>query len=133
MTARTSPGTTPTLIGRERELTALWAAGAMSDDTFFELAWCRGAAMAPPRDGFDAGAMLAVTGSAEQKRERYEWYAASVATEDVTILDTPEQEHMDPLFAENDGRNRFFPCLIEWLLSRTPSLEEKLKDGRRLG
>jgi pimeloyl-ACP methyl ester carboxylesterase len=63
-----------------------------------------------------------VTGSVEQKRERYEWYAASVATEDVVILDAPEQEHLDPLFAENDGRNRFLPRLIEWLLSRT-SLE----------
>ena len=66
-----------------------------------------------------------VTGSTEQKRERYEWYAASVATEAVTILDAPEQEHMDPLFAENDGRNRFLPCLIEWLLSRTPRTKEE--------
>ncbi|HEU5315846.1 MAG TPA: beta-ketoacyl synthase N-terminal-like domain-containing protein, partial [Chloroflexota bacterium] len=43
------------------ELTALWAAGALDDDTFFQLARARGAAMAPPADpGFDAGAMLSV-------------------------------------------------------------------------
>jgi hypothetical protein len=65
-----------------------------------------------------------VTGSPEQRRKRYEWYAASVATEEVTILDAPEQEHMDPLFAEHDGRNRFFPRLIEWLLCRATSSEE---------
>jgi pimeloyl-ACP methyl ester carboxylesterase len=64
-----------------------------------------------------------VTGSAEQKRERYDWYASTIATQDVTILEAPEQEHMDPLFAENDGRNRFLPSLIEWLLSRTPLVE----------
>jgi pimeloyl-ACP methyl ester carboxylesterase len=62
-----------------------------------------------------------VTGNSEQKRERYQWYAGTVATEDVTILDAPEQEHMDPLFAENDGRNRLIPALIEWLFSRLPS------------
>lgn len=62
-----------------------------------------------------------VTGSSEQKRVRYEWYAATVGTRDVTILDAPEQEHLDPLFAENDGRNRLFPALIEWLLARIPA------------
>ncbi|MFE5580728.1 beta-ketoacyl synthase N-terminal-like domain-containing protein, partial [Kitasatospora sp. NPDC056531] len=44
------------------ELTALWAAGALDDDTFFALAHARGAAMAPPEQpGFDAGAMAAVS------------------------------------------------------------------------
>jgi hypothetical protein len=61
-----------------------------------------------------------VTGSSEQKRERYQWYAATVATGDVTILDALEQEHLDPLFAENDGRNRFLPALIDWLHARVP-------------
>jgi hypothetical protein len=61
-----------------------------------------------------------VTGSKTQKRDRYDWYAGTVATEDVTILDLPEQEHLDPLFAENDGRNRFLPALAEWLLARLP-------------
>ena len=61
-----------------------------------------------------------VTGSSEQKRERYQWYAATVAASDVTILDAPEQEHLDPLFAENDGHNTFLPALSQWLLSRIP-------------
>ncbi|MCU7824234.1 SDR family NAD(P)-dependent oxidoreductase [Kitasatospora sp. DSM 101779] len=44
------------------ELTALWAAGALTDDAYFALARARGAAMAPPADpGFDAGAMAAVS------------------------------------------------------------------------
>ncbi len=43
------------------ELTALWAAGAISDDDYLALAHARGQAMAPPSDrSFDAGAMLAV-------------------------------------------------------------------------
>ncbi|MFC4943056.1 beta-ketoacyl synthase N-terminal-like domain-containing protein [Pseudonocardia sp. GCM10023141] len=44
------------------ELTALWAAGSLSDADFFRLARARGAAMAPPADdaGYDAGAMAAV-------------------------------------------------------------------------
>jgi hypothetical protein len=33
-------------------------------------------------------------------------------------MDAPEQEHLDPLFAENDGRNRCLPSLTEWLLQR---------------
>ncbi|MEU1185234.1 SDR family NAD(P)-dependent oxidoreductase [Streptomyces sp. NPDC005820] len=49
------------------ELAALWAAGAIDDDTYFALARARGAAMAPPADAdFDAGAMAAVTASEEQ-------------------------------------------------------------------
>nr|WP_239148791.1 type I polyketide synthase [Streptomyces sp. SID12501] len=49
------------------ELAALWAAGAIDDDTYFTLARARGAAMAPPTEpGFDPGAMAAVTASAGQ-------------------------------------------------------------------
>ncbi|WP_105968938.1 type I polyketide synthase [Streptomyces geranii] len=49
------------------ELAALWAAGAIDDDTYFALARARGAAMAPPAEpGFDPGAMAAVTASAAQ-------------------------------------------------------------------
>ncbi|GGX66512.1 hypothetical protein GCM10010358_21220 [Streptomyces minutiscleroticus] len=49
------------------ELAALWAAGAIDDDTYFALARARGAAMAPPADpDFDPGAMAAVTASREQ-------------------------------------------------------------------
>ncbi|MFF3943890.1 beta-ketoacyl synthase N-terminal-like domain-containing protein, partial [Streptomyces sp. NPDC001902] len=45
------------------ELTALWAAGALDDDGFAELARARGLAMAPPRAAaadFDPGAMAAI-------------------------------------------------------------------------
>ncbi|MEE1931387.1 SDR family NAD(P)-dependent oxidoreductase [Streptomyces sp. TRM 70351] len=49
------------------ELTALWAAGSLGDETFFALARARGAAMAPPAGpGFDAGAMAAVSAPEEQ-------------------------------------------------------------------
>ncbi len=45
------------------ELTALWAAGVLSDDDYLSLAKARGKAMAPPADGgFDAGMMAAVKG-----------------------------------------------------------------------
>ncbi|MEP7293178.1 MAG: beta-ketoacyl synthase N-terminal-like domain-containing protein, partial [Chloroflexota bacterium] len=46
------------------ELTALWAAGVLDDDSFDVLVKARGAAMAPPPDvaDFDAGTMMAVTG-----------------------------------------------------------------------
>ncbi|MDN3267363.1 type I polyketide synthase [Streptomyces sp. MA15] len=50
------------------ELTALWAARSIDDDTYFALARARGAAMAPPpsEPGFDPGAMAAVTAAEEQ-------------------------------------------------------------------
>lgn len=45
------------------ELTALWAAGVLSDEDYFFLARARGRAMAPPDDkNFDAGTMSAVMG-----------------------------------------------------------------------
>jgi len=51
------------------ELTALWAAGVLSDQDYHTLIRARGKAMAPPArsfedsgQGFDAGGMLAVTG-----------------------------------------------------------------------
>ncbi|MFK4597212.1 SDR family NAD(P)-dependent oxidoreductase [Streptomyces pristinaespiralis] len=51
------------------ELTALWAAGALDDAAFAELARARGLAMAPPADltgtGNDPGAMAAVRGELE--------------------------------------------------------------------
>jgi polyketide-type polyunsaturated fatty acid synthase PfaA len=47
------------------EVTALWAAGALSDDDFLALSKARGEAMAAPGEpGFEAGGMLVVTGSA---------------------------------------------------------------------
>ncbi|QYO62204.1 type I polyketide synthase [Leptolyngbya sp. 7M] len=49
------------------ELTALWAAEAISDEDYFFLVKARAKAMAAPdQPGFDAGAMLAVTGDAQQ-------------------------------------------------------------------
>ncbi len=49
------------------ELTALWAAGVMDEPTYFQLMKARGASMSPPAHaGFDAGAMLAVSGTYEQ-------------------------------------------------------------------
>ncbi|HET7770591.1 MAG TPA: beta-ketoacyl synthase N-terminal-like domain-containing protein, partial [Chloroflexota bacterium] len=52
------------------ELTALWAAGALDDETYFELARARGAAMAPPADpDFDAGTMVSVQASVERVNE----------------------------------------------------------------
>ena len=49
------------------ELTALWAAGVLDEPTYFHLMKARGASMAPPaHPGFDAGTMLAVTGSYAQ-------------------------------------------------------------------
>jgi len=53
------------------ELTALWAGGAVSDETFLRLVKARGAAMRPPEGekDFDAGTMAAVKGSPEEIRE----------------------------------------------------------------
>src|SRR5271157_455108 len=45
------------------ELTALWAAGVLSDRDYYTLAKARGQAMSPPDDpNFDSGTMLAVKG-----------------------------------------------------------------------
>ncbi|MCP6761474.1 MAG: SDR family NAD(P)-dependent oxidoreductase [Fischerella sp. CENA71] len=52
------------------ELTALWAAGVLSEEDYFFLVKARGQAMAAPSDPeFDAGAMLAVKGDVSQVEE----------------------------------------------------------------
>ena len=52
------------------ELTALWAAGVLTDKDYYALAKARGKAMAPPADpNFDAGTMLAVKGDVEKIRQ----------------------------------------------------------------
>jgi len=52
------------------ELTALWAAGVLSDQAYYALAKARGKAMAPPDDAnFDAGTMLAVKGDIAKLQE----------------------------------------------------------------
>ncbi|MGB1288364.1 MAG: acyltransferase domain-containing protein, partial [Aggregatilineales bacterium] len=48
------------------EVTALWAAGVMDDDTYYTLIRARGKAMAPPEGDFDAGTMAAVLGDVSQ-------------------------------------------------------------------
>ncbi|MEA5503216.1 beta-ketoacyl synthase N-terminal-like domain-containing protein [Halotia wernerae UHCC 0503] len=49
------------------ELTALWAAGVLSEEDYFFLVKARGQAMAAPKDPqFDAGTMLAVRGDVNQ-------------------------------------------------------------------
>ncbi len=58
-------GWTPDLVAGHSfgELTALWAAGVVSQDDYFKLVHARGQAMAAPVDpACDAGAMLAVQG-----------------------------------------------------------------------
>ncbi len=55
------------------ELTALWAAGVLSDKEYYFLAKARGKAMAPPSDpDFDAGTMVAVKENAAQIREVFQ-------------------------------------------------------------
>ncbi len=52
------------------ELTALWAAGVLSEADYYMLAKARGKAMAPPADpAFDAGTMVAVKGDVERVRD----------------------------------------------------------------
>jgi polyketide-type polyunsaturated fatty acid synthase PfaA len=49
------------------ELTALWAGGVISDETFLRLVKARGSAMRPPEgEDFDAGTMAAVKGSLDE-------------------------------------------------------------------
>jgi polyketide-type polyunsaturated fatty acid synthase PfaA len=52
------------------EWTALWAAGALSDEDYYKAAKARGQAMAAPEDpNFDAGTMLAVKGDVEKIKQ----------------------------------------------------------------
>ncbi|MFK5891747.1 MAG: beta-ketoacyl synthase N-terminal-like domain-containing protein, partial [Pseudomonadota bacterium] len=53
------------------ELTALWAAGVLNDDSFYSLSRSRCLAMGTaPEEGYDAGAMLAVIGDAKEIEEK---------------------------------------------------------------
>jgi len=52
------------------EWTALWAAGVLSDEDYYQAAKARGQAMAAPDDpNFDAGTMLAVKGDVDKIKE----------------------------------------------------------------
>jgi len=57
------------------ELTALWAAGVISQADYYLLAKARGKAMSPPSDpDFDAGSMLAVKGDALQVKDQIQQF-----------------------------------------------------------
>ena len=52
------------------ELTALWAAGIINDESFYSLSRARSVAMGtPPEEGYDAGSMMAVMGDAKEIEE----------------------------------------------------------------
>lgn len=58
----------------------------------------------------------AVTRSSEQSHARYIWYRDAIAGDDFTLLELPEYEHLDPLFAQDaEGRNRCLTALAAWL------------------
>lgn len=69
------------------ELTALWAAGALTDADYFRLAAERGAAMAPVDGGADTGAMAAVMAS----RQRVERILADIPDAWVCNHNAPGQ------------------------------------------
>ncbi|HMO59540.1 MAG TPA: beta-ketoacyl synthase N-terminal-like domain-containing protein [Roseiflexaceae bacterium] len=71
------------------ELSALWAAGALDDDTYDVLVRARGKAMAPPRaaNGFDPGTMLAVGADAARVRE----LIAGLPDVSIANINTPDQ------------------------------------------
>ncbi|MFC8516863.1 beta-ketoacyl synthase N-terminal-like domain-containing protein, partial [Streptomyces sp. NPDC057257] len=92
------------------ELTALWAAGALDDDQFAELARARGLAMAPPEPaapGFDPGAMAAIRASLSDVQA----LVASYRNVAICNINAPGQivvggptEEIDRLVADASGR-----------------------------
>jgi len=71
------------------ELTALWAAGVLSEHDYYLLAKARGKAMAPPPDpDYDAGTMAAVKGDVEQIR------AALASDLEVTLANWNSNDQM---------------------------------------
>ncbi|WP_018331312.1 type I polyketide synthase [Actinomycetospora chiangmaiensis] len=71
------------------ELTALWAAGSLTDTDFFTLARARGAAMAPTGSG-DPGTMAAVSAS----RDRVEALIADAGLDDVAVCNHNASEQV---------------------------------------
>jgi hypothetical protein len=58
----------------------------------------------------------AVARSDVQHRSRYSWYRDAIAGDDFTLLELPEYDHLDPLFAgDTEGGNRCTQALSEWL------------------
>ncbi|MGI5453401.1 SDR family NAD(P)-dependent oxidoreductase [Streptomyces sp. CA-249302] len=92
------------------ELTALWAAGALDDDRFAELARARGLAMAPPEPaapGFDPGAMAAIRASLSDVQA----LVASYRNVAICNINAPGQivvggptDEIDRLVADASGR-----------------------------
>jgi hypothetical protein len=69
----------------------------------------------------------AVTLSSEQSRSRYLWYRDAIASDDFTLLELPEYDHLDPLFAQDsEGGNRCLTALAAWMRDR------KSDDGEQL-
>jgi pimeloyl-ACP methyl ester carboxylesterase len=56
------------------------------------------------------------TRSAEQQLSRYTWYREAIEGSDFTLLELPEYDHLDPLFAsDRPGGNRCTEALAGWL------------------
>jgi pimeloyl-ACP methyl ester carboxylesterase len=61
----------------------------------------------------------AVTRSDQQSLSRYTWYRGAIASDDFTLLELPEYDHLDPLFARGpDGGNRCLAALAAWVSER---------------
>jgi pimeloyl-ACP methyl ester carboxylesterase len=61
----------------------------------------------------------AVTRSDEQSLSRYTWYRDAIASDDFTLLELPEYDHLDPLFARGpNGGNRCLTALAAWIKGR---------------
>ncbi|MCP4756342.1 MAG: acyltransferase domain-containing protein [Proteobacteria bacterium] len=79
------------------ELTALWAAGVLSDEDYFFLAKARGKAMAAPDDpDFDAGSMLAVMGEVENLEDEIKDFSeitiANLNSRSQVVLAGPKKD-----------------------------------------
>ncbi|MFN2308574.1 MAG: beta-ketoacyl synthase N-terminal-like domain-containing protein, partial [Gammaproteobacteria bacterium] len=79
------------------ELTALWAAGVLSDSDFYRLAQVRGQAMtAPDKADFDAGTMLAVVGAVQQVESAIarlpEWAIANYNSPSQVVVAGPSSQ-----------------------------------------
>ncbi|MFD7428837.1 beta-ketoacyl synthase N-terminal-like domain-containing protein, partial [Streptomyces sp. NPDC059818] len=91
------------------ELTALWAAGALDDDRFAELARARGLAMAPPAGatGFDPGAMAAIRAEQAAVQELVAGYrdvsVCNINAPGQIVVGGPTAE-IDRLVADASGR-----------------------------
>ncbi|RKZ79862.1 MAG: hypothetical protein DRR19_24420, partial [Candidatus Parabeggiatoa sp. nov. 1] len=98
------------------ELTALWAAGVLSDEDYFFLVQARGQAMASPTDpNFDAGAMLAVTGdiiTVQNIVEKFPTIAIANWNSNIQVVlggPTPDLEKIKQVFEKRDFSTVLLP------------------------